>query len=214
VLDNGQVWQQAEFGFKYFYLSSPSALIYETPTGCKMKVGGRSETLVVKKLTPMSSYSCSPTISSRLDGDFNGWDGETVFLLQNGQVWQQSSYAYRYAYASSPTVTIYQSGPTCRLQVGTSTENIPVKRLAAEAFVKGPSSQCSPAVESRIDGLFNGWTGSTTFKLANGQVWQQSDYGIRIHASLNPQTTIYESASGCRIQVEDVDETIRVTRTR
>ena len=28
-------------------------------------------------------------IRSRIDGDFAGWDGDTVFRLKNGQVWEQ-----------------------------------------------------------------------------------------------------------------------------
>lgn len=37
-------------------------------------------------------------IKSRITGDFNGWDGDTIFRLQNGQIWQQrlaSRYPYR-----------------------------------------------------------------------------------------------------------------------
>jgi hypothetical protein len=45
-------------------------------------------------------------LESRIDGEFTGWSGETIFRLQNGQVWQQSSYAYRYKYAYSPRVVI------------------------------------------------------------------------------------------------------------
>ncbi|GEM_PF-277188 len=28
-------------------------------------------------------------IKSRISGDFDGWDGDTIFRLQNGQIWQQ-----------------------------------------------------------------------------------------------------------------------------
>ncbi|MDR0881742.1 MAG: hypothetical protein LBP55_04270, partial [Candidatus Adiutrix sp.] len=37
---------------------------------------------------------CSGAIESQIDGTFEGWSGETVFKLTNGQIWQQSSYAY------------------------------------------------------------------------------------------------------------------------
>ena len=33
-------------------------------------------------------------IESQIDGEFEGWEGETVFVLTNGQIWQQSSYDY------------------------------------------------------------------------------------------------------------------------
>lgn len=50
------------------------------------------------------------TISSVITSDFTGWSGETVFVLQNGQVWQQSQYAYMYMYAYRPSVTIEATG--------------------------------------------------------------------------------------------------------
>jgi hypothetical protein len=49
-------------------------------------------------------------IRSRVDGDFNGWEGDTVVKLENGQVWQQSEYWYHYHYAYMPDVTITNDG--------------------------------------------------------------------------------------------------------
>ena len=41
---------------------------------------------------------CGDVIESQIEGTFNGWTGETVFKLTNGQIWQQASYAYTYHY--------------------------------------------------------------------------------------------------------------------
>jgi hypothetical protein len=38
---------------------------------------------------------------SRIKGDFRGWSGETVFRLENGQVWRQRLRA-RYTYVGEP----------------------------------------------------------------------------------------------------------------
>ena len=51
---------------------------------------------------------CSPAVESTIAGDFNGWDGETIFKLDNGQIWQQAEYDYTYSYSYRPDVTIYQ----------------------------------------------------------------------------------------------------------
>ena len=49
-----------------------------------------------------------PTIiESHINGMFKGWDGNTIFELRNGQIWQQASYGYIYHYAFSPDVIIY-----------------------------------------------------------------------------------------------------------
>jgi hypothetical protein len=48
-------------------------------------------------------------IETQMDGEFEGWDGETIFKLANGQIWQQTEYAYTYRYAFRPKVLIYRS---------------------------------------------------------------------------------------------------------
>lgn len=35
------------------------------------------------------------TVKARIVGDFTGWRGKTVFLLDNGQEWQQTESGYR-----------------------------------------------------------------------------------------------------------------------
>lgn len=76
-----------------------------------------------------SSTSCSPAIETTIDGTFNGWDGETIFKLSNGQIWQQSEYSYNYAYAYRPDVTIFQTSGGCKLRVEDEDEMIFVKRI-------------------------------------------------------------------------------------
>lgn len=76
------------------------------------------------------SSQCDPAIESQIDGDFKGWEGETIYHLRNGQIWQQSSYHYHYHYAYAPEVTIYSSGPGCRMIVkDDDDEPISVRRL-------------------------------------------------------------------------------------
>jgi hypothetical protein len=48
-------------------------------------------------------------IESQIDGDFEGWEGETVVKLTNGQVWQQTEFHYHYHYAFMPKVTILKT---------------------------------------------------------------------------------------------------------
>lgn len=46
------------------------------------------------------------SIRSRYKGSFNGWSGDTVFELENGQVWQQSDGGRMAMKAESPMITI------------------------------------------------------------------------------------------------------------
>jgi hypothetical protein len=66
-------------------------------------------------------------IESRIDGEFDGWEGNTVFRLENGQIWQQASPSARYHYARHPRVTI--SAAPHRLRVEGMAYEVAVKRL-------------------------------------------------------------------------------------
>ena len=66
---------------------------------------------------------------SNIDGNFEDWDGDTEFILTNGQIWQQDSYDYIYHYAYSPKVLIYTSGSGWKMKVDGVGKDIYVKRL-------------------------------------------------------------------------------------
>lgn len=76
------------------------------------------------------------------------------------------------------------------------------------------SSKCSPAIESAIAGEFEGWSGETIFKLDSGQIWQQAEYAYTYSYSYRPDVTIYQTQEGCRMKVEDEEETILVKRIK
>lgn len=78
---------------------------------------------------PTSQGSCVPAIESAITGEVHGWDGETIFKLDNGQIWQQAEYDYTYFYEYHPDVTIYESSSGCRMKVEDEEETILVKRL-------------------------------------------------------------------------------------
>jgi hypothetical protein len=76
-----------------------------------------------------SKAGCQTPIETSIDGEFEGWTGETVFKLRNGQIWKQSSYNYTYSYKYSPSVLIFKSGGSCKLKVDGVDGEISVDRL-------------------------------------------------------------------------------------
>jgi hypothetical protein len=75
------------------------------------------------------SPSTPSVIESQIDGDFNGWSGDTIFKLTNGQIWEQSEYAYEYEYAYRPDVTIYRTSGGYKMKVADMSDSIAVKRI-------------------------------------------------------------------------------------
>jgi hypothetical protein len=68
-------------------------------------------------------------IESHIEGDFEGWSGDTIFKLDNGQIWQQDLYAYKYHYAYHPKMLIYKDGGRYKMKVDGVEESIVVKRI-------------------------------------------------------------------------------------
>ena len=66
---------------------------------------------------------------SKIDGEFRGWSGNTLFALVNGQIWQQSSDDLTRHRAHSPRVLIYRSGPAIKMHVEGVDHTIFVKRV-------------------------------------------------------------------------------------
>lgn len=75
------------------------------------------------------ALSTSSVIESKIDGDFEGWEGETIVKLMNGQIWQQIRYHYEYHYAYMPDVLIYKSGVRWKMKVEGVREAVEVERL-------------------------------------------------------------------------------------
>jgi len=74
------------------------------------------------------SYTGS-AIETKIDGDFEGWDGETIFKMMDGTIWQQVSYDYTYHYAYMPDVLIYTKGGSFYMKVEGVDDEIRVTRI-------------------------------------------------------------------------------------
>lgn len=130
ILNNGTVWKENSFQYLYLYSYNPSVTV--CPSEGKMLLGRHRFSIAPVETTQTTATVAakeSGVIESRIDGEFKGWDGETIFKLNNGQIWQQSSYSYTYHYAFNPTVLIYSSGSGYVMKVDGVDRTVNVKRL-------------------------------------------------------------------------------------
>ena len=102
-MSNGTYWVQAKYRYWYHYAYRPDAIITEDQGRYVLTVKGQS--IPVRQL----SY----VIESNIEGDFEGWDGDKVYNLLNGQVWKQDEYIYEYVYTYQPDVVIYEIDGVC-----------------------------------------------------------------------------------------------------
>jgi hypothetical protein len=86
--------------------------------------------------------------------------------------------------------------------------------VASEPKTADTASSTASAIETQIEGTFNGWSGDTIFKLTNGQIWQQASYAYSYHYAYRPEVVIYKAGSGYKMKVEGVDDAINVKRLK
>lgn len=65
----------------------------------------------------------------KIEGEFNGWDGDSIFELTDGSRWQQKKYKYKYKYKYRPRVKIWKDGSHYYLEVECMNEQIEVIKL-------------------------------------------------------------------------------------
>ena len=90
------------------------------------------------------------------------------------------------------------------------------KRLMnpAQPVANGAVPAAAVRTESRIDGDFKGWEGETVFKLANGQIWQQTEFHYHYHYAFMPKVIILKTATGHKMIVDGVSKAIGVTQLK
>lgn len=79
---------------------------------------------------------------------------------------------------------------------------------------QAPSRGSGGAIETQVDGDFNGWEGETVVKLMNGQIWQQSGYYYHYHYTFMPKVLIYSSGGGFKMKVDGVEKAVGVVRLK
>ncbi|MFT3749119.1 MAG: hypothetical protein QM768_12410 [Agriterribacter sp.] len=119
ALSNGQYWIQAEYKYWYHYSYMPPVKIYSYKGSYYIFVDGQIQTVKVLQIKDVTEAT--------IINDFNGWSGETLFELDNGQIWKQAEYAYRYQYSYRPKAIIYPVSRGYKIQV--EGEAIGVRRL-------------------------------------------------------------------------------------
>jgi hypothetical protein len=73
--------------------------------------------------------SVPQVIESTISGEFEGWEGDTVFVLDNGQVWQQIDGSYHYHYAYRPDVLLVRASAGWLMIVEDVEERVEVTRI-------------------------------------------------------------------------------------
>lgn len=135
-LSDGSVWE-VKYEYEYMYEYYPAVVMF--PVKGKMLIEGKMLNVMQHSGQPTQKIehplavnklpSTESVIETCIEDDFEGWDGDTIFKLGNGQIWQQTSYEYTYHYAYRPGVIIYSTSGGYKMKVDGVDGTIYVKRI-------------------------------------------------------------------------------------
>ena len=126
---SANVYEVISYAYEYVYEFNPDVLVLNNGDLYKLIIDGFDEPLECRKLNSGEELSSESVIESHIDGDFEGFEGETIIKLMNGQVWQQVEYYYCYHYGFMLPVLIYKSGQGFKMKVEGIDKAVGVIRL-------------------------------------------------------------------------------------
>ncbi len=187
---------------------SPSASL--RAAGARLKAAQDELARLRGQAAGHAGASMPSVIKSHIEDEFEGWEGETIFRLDNGQIWQQSSYAYHYHYAYHPAVMIFRDGGRYVMKVDGVSQTVDVVQLT-EAPILGTGSTGGSGCESGhwISSIASG---GAVITLEDGSVWQVDSID-RTDSMLWLPISEITVCNGQLINTDD-DETVSARRLR
>lgn len=128
-LDDGTFWQ-VKYAYEYLYEYYPSVTI--CPDQGVLIIKGKSINVIPLGKSSAASGSTKGDqgiIESRIGAEFDGFEAGKVFVLQNGQIWQQTSARYKYVYKYAPKVRIFPMDGGYEMSVDGVDDTVRVQKL-------------------------------------------------------------------------------------
>jgi len=119
-LTNGQTWQQSVYKYRYNYSYRPHIEL--------RSLGGRHELFFPHINDSVVVHQVSVVCEGAIGSDFTGFDGESRFVFENGQAWEQAEYKYSYHYAYRPRAYVISGSSGTTLFVDGMSEVVRVRR--------------------------------------------------------------------------------------
>lgn len=77
-----------------------------------------------------------------------------------------------------------------------------------------PNIPTPDVIKSQIDDDFEGYDENNLYELSNGQIWKQDEYKYYYSYSYRPEVIIYKEGSSYYMQVEGMDDPVKVKRIK
>ena len=124
VLTDGSIWE-VKYEYEYMYEYYPDVIV--CPSKNVLIIDGKK--LNIQNVSKGAQSNESNIIESSIDGDWNGWDGDTIVKLTNGDIWQQVGLNLSLSLGIGNEVLIYKKNGIWHMQVEGEDEAVAVMKL-------------------------------------------------------------------------------------
>ena len=236
---SGHLYEVADYVYLYEYEYSPDVTVLADGRSYKLIIEGFDEPLICKCLncertiaprSPDSATSAETTIKAAQAAlTVLGFDAGTA----NGRLGAQTRSAvkrFRAKAGLAPTDAL--DAATLRSLAMALAEKYPdnAEALSVALYLVQASQDWPPrrsrqkrstpraptaqVVESFIISDFDGLEYGNIYKLANGQIWEQTEAWIWVWVWVNPKVIIWNDGGISRMKVEGIDHPVSVTRIK
>ena len=130
----------------------------------------------------------------------------------SGSIYEVSGVTLQLVLEVQPSVTVLRRGGEFKLVVEGFDEPLTCKCLTCNENGTNGNSALALPIESRIVSDFDGLNHGNIYKLANGQLWEQTEYWIWIWIAVNPRVLIWEDGGRYLMKVQDIDHAVGVEK--
>ena len=145
-------------------------------------------------------------VESRINGGFNGFGFDTVFELQNGQFWQQTSFNISSNIALSPKTFVVSDGLAYYIFIEGVTGKTKVKPISDISNV----ALNTDVFITNVGNDFKGFESGATFDLINHGLWQQTSPTYRYHYEYRPEVVVFGTRNNYKMIVPSMGEYVIV----
>jgi hypothetical protein len=141
-----------------------------------------------------------------------------IFKTRSGNIYEVVDYVYLYEYEYSPSILALRDGDSYKLIIKGFDKPLLCKCLnckRAREKPQAPETLPTPStIESYIVSEFSGFDHGNIYSLANGQIWEQTEYWIWVWVWVNPSVLIWNEGGVYRMKVEQIDHPVMVKRIK
>jgi len=224
-LADGSLWE-VKYEYEYLYEYYPSVII--CPSRGVLIIGKKSLNVELIASAPGSNKAGSRQTKdweifeeTNLEGSIRGTVQQgRIFKTTSGSIYEVTGLTLQLVLEIQPAVTVLRNGDIYKLIVEGFDEPLICKCLNCSSAKRNTApkneltTQGHAVIESKIISDFDGLKYGNIYKLANGQIWEQTEVWIWVWIWVNPSVVIWNDGGVFKMKVDQIDHAVVVRRIK